>query len=139
MKINRLIAPLLALMTVVALTGAAAVPTQPRTTTDLRARLVGSRAFPRADGQASYRVNQEGRRTSRDLSVSVSNVRQLRGRRLFVDVHGRSVGSMLVSRNGTAHLARSRDLPNVRAGWIVRVRTANGTLVVSGTFRSVRR
>lgn len=86
--------------------------------------------YPHAAGHADY---QSGWR-SRHLEVRVWNIRRLAGARLVVYVHGTRAGRMTVSRSGYAHLDLARGVPACGAGQPVRVRTAKGALVASGTF-----
>lgn len=111
--------------------GAAGVPAAQAHGTDLDARLTG----PSATGRAWYDVDHRDRHGQhRELGVSVWNARRLAGRSLVVYVHGSRVGSMTVTRYGTAHLDRHGDMPAMHAGWPVRVRTQSGPLVAAGSF-----
>lgn len=98
---------------------------------ELQAGLRGSHAYPRASGTASYEADQH----SRALEVSLTHLAGLAGRHLVVYVHGAKAGTMTVSRAGYAHLDMHRGVPGCQAGQPIRIRTAGGTLVASGTFR----
>jgi hypothetical protein len=102
--------------------------------TYLETGLHGSSTYPRAAGHAAY----EARYSHRELHVRMWNLRRLHGRLLIVYVHGTRTGSMRVTSYGTARLNRYRDVARCQAGQAVRVRTGNGTLVGSGTFRRHR-
>jgi len=102
--------------------------------TELRATLHGSAAFPGADGKARFR----DRGGEQELEVEVEDANRLAGTRLRVFVGGRQVGTLRINRfgNGSLNLNSDRgdNVPAVTAGTTVRVRTAGGTLVVSGSF-----
>ena len=95
--------------------------------------LKGSSAFPGANGKAKYKVGGG----EREFQVEVEDVRRLAGKRVTVFANGNRVGTALVNRFGDARLSRNTDLgqrvPTVVNGSRVAVRTASGTLVVSGS------
>lgn len=98
---------------------------------ELHAALRGSHAYPHASGTAAYESDHHGR----ELDVRVSHLAGLAGRHLTVYVHGVKAGTVTVTRAGSAHLQLHRGVPACHAGQIVKLRTAGGTLVASGTFR----
>lgn len=102
--------------------------------TELRATLHGSAAFPGADGKARFR----DRGGEQELEVEVEDANRLAGARLRVFVGGKQVGTLRINRfgNGSLNLNSDRgdNVPAVNAGTTVRIRTAGGTLVVSGRF-----
>jgi hypothetical protein len=114
-------------------TAVVAAPAQARGT-EIRASLHGSVAFPNASGDA--KLKRDG--TEREFEAEVEHVRRLAGKRLTVFVHGARVGRMTVGGLGRAELDRSTELgqkvPAVSNGDRVNVRTAAGTLVVTGRF-----
>jgi hypothetical protein len=91
-------------------------------------------AYPVARGSAQYQA-QPGQR---ELQLEVEHIRLLAGKRVLVYVNGARVGSAPVSRRGVAELNRNTErgqrVPHIRSEAAVRVRTANGALIVSGTF-----
>lgn len=99
--------------------------------TYLETGLHGSRSYPHAGGHASYR----SRSGHREFHVRMWDLRRLHGKILVVYVHGTKFGSMRVTSYGTAHLNRYRGVPRCEAGQAIQVKTRNGTLVGSGTFR----
>jgi hypothetical protein len=98
----------------------------------LEAALRGG--YPHAAGHADYQSGYG----YRYLDVQVWNIRRLAGSRLVVYVHGTRAGTMTVSRSGYAHLYLGRGVPACQAGQPVRVRTAKGALIASGTFYRMR-
>ncbi len=98
----------------------------------LEARLRGG--YPHAAGHADYQAGHG----YRHLDVQVWNIRRLAGTRLVVYVHGARAGTMTVSRSGYAHLDLGRGVPACQPGQPVRVRTAKGALIASGTFHRMR-
>ena len=102
--------------------------------TQLRATLHGSAAFPGADGKARFRdLGGE-----QELEVEVEDANRLAGTRLRALAGGKQVGTLRINRFGIGSLNLNSDqgdtVPAVKAGTRVRVRTAGGTLVVSGSF-----
>ena len=102
--------------------------------TQLRATLHGSAAFPGADGKARFR----DRGGEQELEVEVEDANRLAGTRLRALAGGKQVGTLRINRFGIGSLNLNSDqgdtVPAVKAGTTVRVRTAGGTLVVSGSF-----
>jgi hypothetical protein len=98
------------------------------------ATLHGSAAFPGADGKARFR----DRGGERELEVEVEDANRLAGARLRVFVGDQQAGSLRINRFGNGALNLNSDrgdtVPAVKAGTTVRVGTAGGTLVVSGSF-----
>lgn len=101
---------------------------------DIRISLKGSDSFSAAKGSAKYR----DRGGEREFQVEVENIRKLAGSTLSVVVDGSKVGSMKVNSFGVARLNLNTDrgqaVPRIHSGSTVKVRTAAGTLVVSGMF-----
>lgn len=102
---------------------------------EFNAVLHGSSAFPNARGHSEY----ERTATHREVEVTVNNLpARLRGHRVTVYVNLKKVGTMLV--NSSGHASREWDtrrgqfVPFAGAGSPCRVRTASGTLIVSGTY-----
>ena len=102
--------------------------------TQLRATLHGSAAFPGADGKARFRH----RGGEQELEVEVEDANRLAGTRLRALAGGKQVGTLRINRFGIGSLNLNSDqgdtVPAVKAGTTVHVRTAGGTLVVSGSF-----
>jgi uncharacterized protein YxeA len=124
---------LTAVLIVVLAAVAAMVPVAQAAEIDLFARLHGSTAYPRARGHSEYERNG----TAREVEVTAYAPR-LHGRYVTVFVNGKRVGRMLVRSTGYAHREwsthRGQYVPVAYAGSPVRVRTADGTLVVSGIY-----
>jgi hypothetical protein len=101
---------------------------------ELFASLHGSKAFPQAHGSSTYDRNG----TRRDVKVTVLGVKSLAGKKVTVFVAGKKVGKILVSAGGTAtrefSTERGQKVPVASAGSKIKVRTASGTLVASGTY-----
>ena len=92
--------------------------------------LKASSAFPGAKGKAKFQV--EGQR---ELEIEVEHVRRLAGNRVNFFVNAKKVGSLRISGLGAAQLnLRGSRAPAVRAGSRISVKTAGGTLIVSGRF-----
>jgi predicted PilT family ATPase len=121
---------LAAVMAVVAMAVPAALAAGTRTEISLRP----SSAFPGASGKARYTVNG----TERELQIEVEGIRRLAGRHVNVFVNGSKLASPLVSTLGQVRVERNTDrghaVPRISRGSTVRVRTLDGTLIVSGTF-----
>ena len=102
--------------------------------TELNAVLHGSAAFPGADGKARFR----DRGGEQELEVEVEDAHALAGTTVRVFVNGKRVGNIRLNRFGNGQLNLNSDqgeaVPAVKAGTTVRVRTATGALVVSGSF-----
>jgi hypothetical protein len=99
------------------------------------ARLHGSSAFPNARGHSEY----ERTSTHRQVEVTVNNLPgRLHGHRVTVYVNRKRVGTMRVNSAGHAEREWSTEhgqfVPWAGAGSPCRVRTASGTLIVSGTY-----
>ena len=92
--------------------------------------LKASSAFPGAKGKAKFQV--EGQR---ELEIEVEHVRRLAGKRVNFFVNAKKVGSLRISGLGAAQLnLRGSRAPAVRSGTRISVKTAGGTLIVSGRF-----
>jgi hypothetical protein len=112
-----------------------AVPAQAAVETDFFTFLRASDHFPGARGNSEY----ERQGTGREVEVTVTRIASLAGRRVSVRVNGHKVGTMRVSSRGRAHrewsTAHGQSVPSASAGSPVRVRTAGGTLIVSGRYK----
>lgn len=101
---------------------------------DLHAVLSHSTAFPNATGHSDYERGSAGR----EVEVTVRHIAKLAGKRVTVYVNYKKVGTMLVNGYGVAHREwdtdRGQYVPYAAAGDPVRVRTASGTLIASGTY-----
>lgn len=101
---------------------------------DLAARLHGSSSYSAAYGHSEYESDSNGR----EVEVTVNHISSLSGKRVTVLVGGHKVGTILVSSTGRAHREWDTDngqsVPVASVGTTVKVRTANGTLVVSGKY-----
>ena len=99
-----------------------------------RIALKPSAAFPAANGKATFK----SRGGERELQIEVEDIRRLRGKRVVFRVGGVLLGTARVNAFGTARIERNSDrgqrVPAVRAGTKVKVRTARGVLIVSGSF-----
>ena len=92
--------------------------------------LKASSAFPGAKGKAKFQV--EGQR---ELEIEVEHVRRLAGKRVNFFVNAKKVGSLRINGFGAAELnLRGSRAPAVRSGTRISVKTAGGTLIVSGRF-----
>jgi hypothetical protein len=104
---------------------------------DLHARLSGSSAFSTATGSSDYERGSGGR----EVEVTVRNIAGLAGKRVGVFVAGAKVGTMRVRSTGVAHREWDTEhgdaVPFASAGDRVKVKTASGTLIASGTFARV--
>jgi hypothetical protein len=96
--------------------------------------LKGSGAYRTANGSAQYQ-SQPGQR---DLQVEVQHVRSLAGKNVIFSAAGTRLGSAKVSARGQADISRNTEVgqrvPSIAHGSRVTVRTAGGTLIVSGRF-----
>jgi hypothetical protein len=101
----------------------------------MRANLAGGAAFPAVNGKAVFKRCSA---TNRELQVEIEDAKPLAGRTLSVFVNGTKAGTMHVGALGRARLnldsQRGDTVPAVVQGSPVRVRTAAGALVASGTF-----
>jgi hypothetical protein len=98
--------------------------------TETRISLAGSARYPNAKGTAKYKVG-----TEREFEVEVEHVKALAGKRLTVFVNSQKVGSFVVNSLGAGRLVlRGTAAPAIKAGVIIRVKTATGILVVAGKF-----
>jgi len=133
MRMVRVIAMLaLAAMAFAAFTGSASAAQRPGV--ERQAALHGSAMFPNADGKARFR----DRGGEQELEVEVEDAHALAGTTVRVFVSGTRVGNIRLNRFGNGQLNLNSDqgeaVPAVKAGTTVRVRTAGGALVVSGSF-----
>jgi hypothetical protein len=112
----------------------AAAPARSSSTGNWQIALHGTGAYPRAAGNAQYQWQAQ----QRQISVEVEHVRSLRGTTVVVSVNGASVGTMVVSSRGRAHLdlntERGQAVPTLLHGSTVTVSTAAGVAVVQGAF-----
>lgn len=99
-----------------------------------RIALKPAKAFPAAKGSAKFKTKGN----ERELEAEVQHIRRLAGKRVVFYVAGKKLGVAKVSRLGAAHINRNSErgqlVPNVSAGTSMRVRTAGGILIVSGSF-----
>lgn len=104
---------------------------------DLHARLHHSTAFPNATGHSDYTRSPAA---GRQVEVTVRHIVRLADKRVTVYVNRQKVGTMLVNSGGVAErhwsTSRGQAVPFAAAGDPVRVRSANGTLVASGRYRT---
>ncbi len=71
----------------------------------------------------------------RELEIEVEHVRRLAGRRVNFFVNSTKVGSARVNRLGAAQVnRRGASFPAINAGTRIKVKTAAGRLIVSGSF-----
>ncbi len=96
--------------------------------------LIGSPAFPSAKGKAKF-TSKDGQR---ELEIQVENLNRIAGQTVSFFLGGAAVGSATVSALGQADLSLNTRLgdsvPTSVAGQSVAVRTADGTLIASGSF-----
>ena len=96
---------------------------------ELGARMGPAAGYPHCRGGAEY----EAEHGQRELDLHLRGLHALAGKRVAVFVHGDRVGRARVSERGRVHLDR-HGVPRMRAGQVLRVRTASGTLVSKGTL-----
>jgi hypothetical protein len=105
-----------------------------RAAVDRQIRLRPANGFPHVTGSAQYQA-QAGQR---DFEVELEHLGTLTGRTLLVRVNGGTVGSMKVTRTGTARLTRTTErgqkVPVVVHGSSVTVKTRAGVVVASVKF-----
>jgi hypothetical protein len=99
-----------------------------------RITLKPAKAYPAAKGSAKYKAKAG----ERELQVEVEHIRRLAGRRVVIAVAGVRLGAARVSALGAAQINRNTErgqrVPQVSAGTVMKVRTAGGATVVSGSF-----
>lgn len=133
MRLVRLLALTLALST--AAVGLNASPAVAYHHGHLRARLVGSTAYPDARGHADY---ERMMCCGREIDLDLSNLSSLVGKTLAVYAAGTKVGSATVRSGGSfTFYRRGLGVPRLYAGDPVSVETSAGALVASGTLRRV--
>jgi serine protease inhibitor ecotin len=112
----------------------AGVSTANSTAVSKKAVLKGSSAHPAVTGVATWK-SQSG---ERELEVEIQHAKPLKGKTLWVRIGGKLVGKMTVSSLGRARLTRDtaagQSVPTAVGGKSVKVRTAGGALVASGSF-----
>jgi hypothetical protein len=100
----------------------------------LEIRLAPSQAFAQAHGKAHFK----DRGGERELEVELEDARNLSGQRVRVMVNGVQVGQATVNNLGYAELNlnsdRRENVPTIKAGAQVEVKTNANALVVSGKF-----
>ena len=95
-----------------------------------RIALKGSSAYQGASGKAKSQVRDE-----RELQVEVEHVRSLAGKRVNFFVNSTKIGSARMSSLGAAQITRRGSaFPAIQPGTVIKVKTARGTMVVSGRF-----
>jgi hypothetical protein len=96
--------------------------------------LKPAKAYPAAKGSAQYKAKG----AERELQVEVEHIRRLAGRQVVIVVAGAKLGTAKVSALGAARISRNTErgqrVPQVVAGTKVKVRTARGATIVSGSF-----
>ena len=99
-----------------------------------RIALKPAKSYPAAKGAAQYKAKAG----QRELEVEVEHIRRLASRRVVILVAGTKLGTAKVSALGAARISRSTEsgqrVPQVAAGTTVKVRTAGGAAIVSGSF-----
>jgi hypothetical protein len=109
-----------------------------RSHVDLHATLHSGLAFPGAGGFSNY--DRGG--GVREVTVTVTGVPQLQGKRVSFFVAGARIGSRLIDRTGSASIERQtihgQFVPFASAGNVVRVRTAGGEQIALGTYHRVQ-
>jgi len=122
------------LLTAFALVLTVSVPTVLAAGGGTRISLKAAKAFPAAKGAATFK----SKAGERELDAEVEHVRRLAGKRVSFWVAGKRLGTATVTSLGAAHIVRNSErgqfVPAVRAGTVVKVKTAAGVLVVSGSF-----
>jgi hypothetical protein len=129
---------------------------QPRQETEEEITLVGSSDFPNVVGRARFESGEEeneggddapaasdgsdgsGGSEGAELEIRVENAGSLAGTKVTFSLGGVAIGTAMVSSDGEARLKlESEDggtVPKSVSGQTVEVRTADGVLIVSGTF-----
>jgi hypothetical protein len=99
-----------------------------------RIALKSAKAFPAAKGSAQFKAKAG----ERELQVEVEHIRRLAGKRVVFIVGGAQFGTAKVNGFGAAEISRNSErgqhVPQVAAGTAVKVRTADGATIVSGSF-----
>jgi hypothetical protein len=99
-----------------------------------RFALKPAKAFPAATGSAQFKAKAG----ERELQVEVEHIRRLAGRQVVIVIAGSKLGTAKVSALGAAQISRNTErgqrVPQVAAGTVVKVRTAAGATIVSGSF-----
>jgi hypothetical protein len=99
----------------------------------LEIRLSPSKTFSNAHGKAHFKDSGE-----REFELEVEDVRSLSGQKLRALVDGVLVGKPVVNASGYAELNlnsdRRENVPSIKGGSRVEVRTNADILVVSGQF-----
>ena len=102
--------------------------------TVLETTLQGSAAHAGVSGKAKFKADGG----QREFEVEIEDAKPLAGQTLTVTVNGARVGTMRVNSFGSAELERNsrrgQAVPSISRGAVVRVMTASGALVASGTF-----
>jgi len=95
-----------------------------------RIALKASSAFSGASGKAKFQNTDQ-----RELEIEVEHVRRLAGRRVNFFVNSTKVGTARVNRLGAAQVnRRGASFPAIKSGTRIKVKTAAGRLIVSGSF-----
>jgi hypothetical protein len=96
-----------------------------------RIALKSAKAFPAAKGSATFKAKAG----ERQLEAEVEHVRRLAGRTVTFYMAGKKLGSAKVGALGAAHIERRNSaVPAVGPGTAVSVKTADGILIVRGSF-----
>jgi len=113
-----------------ALLGAAILAPSVQAKDGTRIALKASSAFPGAKGKAKFQTLGQ-----RELEIEVEHVRRLAGKRVNFFVGSRKLGSAKVNRFGAAQITRrGAAAPAVSSGTVIKVKTAGGVKIVSGSF-----
>jgi hypothetical protein len=100
--------------------------------------LKGTRAYPVANGKATYKVDNNGRR---EFEAEIEDVRALAGTTVDVFVNAKKVGSITLDIIGDGELElRGAAAPVIRdsATPVIRVKTAIGVVVASGVMNQFK-
>ena len=112
----------------------AAQPAAVSATVNRQIPLTASRAYAAAHGSAQYQA-QPGQR---EFQIEIERLTALHGRPLVIRVNGTTIGTMTVSNKGIAQLTRNSELgqqvPQIRTGTTITIKTTTGTLISTGRF-----
>jgi hypothetical protein len=92
--------------------------------------LNSSSGYAGASGKAKYQESGQ-----RELEVELEHVRRLAGKRVSFYVNNTKIGSSVVSSLGAARVDKlGSSFPAVQSGTMIKVKTAGGKTIVSGSF-----
>ena len=110
------------------------VPAAEAKGTETRIRLTGRGQYANASGKAKYKVDG----ANREFQVELENATQLSGQKVFVYANNSKVGAFVVSSLGAGRLNRStqrgQNVPTIKAGSVVQIKTGAGVVIVAGSF-----